>query len=102
MEPNHPYALNNLGVLNMIQKMPDKAIALFQRAITLKSDYVHPYYNLACIYAQQNKVEESLRYLQKAIALKPDINEWAAKDDDFKNLHHHPAFKKLLGKQAPQ
>jgi len=100
LEPNHPYALNNLGVLNMIQQMPDKAIVLFQRAIALKSDYVHPYYNLACIYAKQNKVDESLLQLEKAIALKPEIVEWAAKDKDFKPLRQHPSFTKLVGKQA--
>lgn len=100
LDPNHPYALNNLGVLQMIQKMPDKAIALFQRATVSKNDYVHPYYNLACLYAKQNKMEESLRYLQKAMAIKPDISEWAAKDEDFKNLRDNPDFKKMVGERA--
>jgi tetratricopeptide (TPR) repeat protein len=100
LDQNHPYALNNLGVLQMIQKMPEKAIVLFERAASLKGDYVHPYYNLACLYAKQNKVEESLRYLQKAIAIKPDIREWAAKDGDFKNMGDNADFNKLVGKRV--
>jgi tetratricopeptide (TPR) repeat protein len=100
MEPNHPYALNNLGVLQMLQRMPDKAIQLFERAIALKEDYVHPHYNLACIYAQQNKVEESLRHLQKALVLKPDMQEWAEKDKDLMNLRENREFKKLMEKKA--
>jgi len=97
-EPNHPYALNNLGVLQMLQKMPDKAEQLFQQAVALKGDYVHPYYNLACVYAQQNKAEASLAHLRKALALKPDMQEWARKDQDLRNLWEHPAFKKLTEK----
>ena len=100
LDPDHPYALNNLGVLYMIQKMPDKALLLFQRAVTLKGDYVHPYYNLACIYAKQQRGAESLRYLKQAIALKPDINEWAAVDGDLKNLRDNPDFRKLIKKRA--
>jgi len=100
MEPNHPYALNNLGVLQMLQKMPDKAVQLFHQAIALKKDYVHPYYNLACIYAQQNRIEASLQYLQQAFILKPDMQEWAKKDKDLQNLWEHPEFIKLTEKKA--
>ena len=47
LDPGHVRALNNLGVLCLAQKRREKAIALFSKAIVLKSDYVDPYYNLA-------------------------------------------------------
>jgi len=100
LDPNHPYALNNLGVLHMIQNMPDKAIALFQRAAALKNDYVHPDYNLACLYAKQNKAEESLQHLQKAMAIKPDIREWRLRMRISRNLRDNPAFTKMVEKQT--
>jgi tetratricopeptide (TPR) repeat protein len=98
MEPNHPYALNNLGVLQMLQKMPDRAVQFFQQAIALKKDYAHPHYNLACIYAQQNRVEASLQSLQQALILKPDMQAWAKKDKDLQILWEQPEFKKLMEK----
>ncbi len=59
LDPGHVRALNNLGVLFMDQKKKREAVALFDRAIVLKKDYVDPYYNLACLYARMDEIDES-------------------------------------------
>jgi tetratricopeptide (TPR) repeat protein len=96
LDPGHVRTLNNLGVLFMDQKKKREAVALFNRAIVLKKDYVDPYYNLACIYARVDEIDESLRYLKIAMAINRDVKNWVEKDADMKSVVTSDAFKKIM------
>jgi tetratricopeptide (TPR) repeat protein len=96
LNPGHVRALNNLGVLAMEQKKKGQAVALFNRAIGLKQDYVDPYYNLACLYARADEIDESLRYLKIAMAINGDVKNWLEKDADMKSVVTSAAFKKIM------
>jgi tetratricopeptide (TPR) repeat protein len=96
LDPGHVRALNNLGVIYMGRKNREKAIALFGRAVVLKKDYVDPYYNLACLYAQTNELDESLWYLKVAAAIDGGVINWVKKDADMKNVAASPEFKKIM------
>jgi predicted Zn-dependent protease len=96
VDPGHVQTLNNLGVIYMGQRKREKAIAIFGRAIVLKKDYVDPYYNLACLYAQENEIGESLWYLKVAAAIDGDVINWVKKDADMKNVAASPEFKKIM------
>ncbi len=96
IDPRHVRALNNLGVIRVGQKKRDQAIALLNTAIVLKRDYVDPYYNLACLYAQTGEIDESLRYLNIAMVMNRDVKNWAEKDADLKNVVASAAFKKMM------
>lgn len=96
LNAGHVRALNNLGVLYMTQKMREKAVAVLGQAIALKKDYVDPYYNLACLYAQANELRESLRYLKIAATIDGNVIDWAKKDADMKNVAASPEFKKIM------
>jgi len=96
LDPGHVRALNNLGVLSLAQKKREKAIVYLGKAIALKKDYVDPYYNLACLYARDNEIEESLRYLKLAAAVDGNVKKWAEKDEDMKNVVASPAYKKIM------
>lgn len=96
LDSGHVRALNNLGVIYMAQKKREKAIAVFGRAVALKKDYVDPYYNLACLYAQVDEIDESIRYLKIAAAVDGAVIHWVKKDADMKNVVASPEFKKLM------
>jgi tetratricopeptide (TPR) repeat protein len=96
LDPGHVRALNNLGVIYMAQKRWDKAAAVLGRAVALKKDYVDPYYNLACLYAQKNEINESLRNLTIAATIDGAVINWVKKDADMKNVAASPEFKKLM------
>ncbi len=96
LDPGHVRALNNLGVLCMAEKKGEQAIALFGKAIVLKKDYVDPYYNLACLYARKNEIDESLWYLKVAMTINDDVKNWVMKDADMKSIVASPAFKKIM------
>lgn len=96
LDPGHVQAMNNLGVLFMDQKKKREAVALFDKAIALKKDYVDPYYNLACVYARIDEVEESMKYLKMALAINKEVKNWALKDADMKNVVATDEFKKIM------
>lgn len=96
LDSGHVRALNNLGVVYMAQQKREKAIAVLGRAVVLKKDYVDPYYNLACLYAQANEIHESLWYLKVAATIDGDVLNWVKKDADMKNVAASPEFKKLM------
>ena len=95
LDPDHVRALNNLGIIRMEQKKREEAIALFSKAIIVKKEYVDPYYNLACLYARANEIDESLWYLKVAMAINGEVKNWAEKDADMRNVVGSPAFKKI-------
>jgi len=96
LAPGHVQSLNNLGVLYMGQKKRDRAISMFSRAIVLRKDYVDPYYNMACLHAQNNEIDESLWYLKAAVAINAGVKKWAESDADMRNVTKSPAFKKIM------
>ena len=95
-EPGHVKALNNLGVIVMGQKRRGRAAELFGKAIAMKGDYVDPYYNLACLYAQAGDHVQSLRYLKAALAINGEVRQWAAADTDLKTLRALPEYRKMM------
>lgn len=95
-EPGHVKALNNLGVILMGQKRRGRAAELFGKAIAMKGDYVDPYYNLACLYAQAGDHAQSLRYLNAALAISREVKQWAAADADLKMLRVLPEYRKMM------
>ena len=99
LAPGHVQALNNLGVLYMGQKKRDRAISMFSRAIVLNRDYADPYYNMACLYAQAEEIDESLWYLKVAMTISGDVKKWVVKDADMRKVTESPAFKKIMEEQ---
>jgi tetratricopeptide (TPR) repeat protein len=95
-DPRHVSALNNLGVIFMNQKMYKQAVISYKKALNIRYNYVDAHYNLACLYAQKNDTELSLFYLKNAIDFNPEVRQWAARDDDLKNLADLPEFKKIM------
>jgi tetratricopeptide (TPR) repeat protein len=94
-DPRHVQALNNLGVLYMIQKRSDEAMELFFKALAIQDGYVDPYYNLACLYAQLDNVRASLSYLARAAKIDGQVRKWAKQDNDFKKMRSLSEFNKI-------
>lgn len=95
-DPGHVRALNNLGVIYLAQGERGKAVAVLGRAVVLNRDYADPYYNLACLYARANEIEESLWYLKIAATLDGNVIDWVKKDADMRKVAASPGFKKLM------
>jgi tetratricopeptide (TPR) repeat protein len=96
LDSNHVRALNNLGVVYLAMKNSDKALELFRMAVVLKRDYADPYYNMACLYAQKNDIDQSIWYLKIAASIDAEVKKWVQKDADFKNVIKSPEFKEFV------
>ncbi|MGA1980669.1 MAG: hypothetical protein ABSG99_08955 [Sedimentisphaerales bacterium] len=55
-------------------------------------------YNLACLYAETNDVQNSIKYLTEAVELNPESKEEAKQDSSFTNIKEDQRFKNLIYK----
>jgi Flp pilus assembly protein TadD len=71
--PNDSFLLHRIGVIAMQAKRFDRAVELFQRAITLKPDFAEAYNDCGIALRKLNRPEEALANYARAIALKPEF-----------------------------
>jgi superkiller protein 3 len=56
----------------LAQQQQEAAITAFQQAIAIAPNYPYAYNGLGLIFLEQNKIEEAIVLLEKAVALRPD------------------------------
>jgi tetratricopeptide (TPR) repeat protein len=71
LDPDDPYARNNLGTVLMQQGRIDEAIGLFREAIRKRPDYFKPYANLGAAWARKGKTDKAIDLYAKALELNP-------------------------------
>jgi len=79
IKPDYYEGFSNWGVYIMYlaktktgeerEELFRSAFEKLEKAIAIKPDYHGAFYNWACLYALQNKIDESLEYLTQAISL---------------------------------
>ena len=75
----------------------EDAITSYDQALKLTSDYDSAYYNKACCYALQGKIEQAVENLKQAIDLNPsEIQKLAKTDSDFEIIREDKRFQALL------
>ena len=91
VEEHFDYAISlmNLGDYIAAREHLDKLIKQAPQA-----DYVH--YGLAALACLTARYEDSLRHLDDAIRLNPNLRYQARNDSDFQNLTEDPRFTELL------
>jgi tetratricopeptide (TPR) repeat protein len=65
LRPDNPIVFNDLGVLYEEMGMMEKAEELYLRSISLDSDYLSPYMNLAYLYKSAGKPELAKIYFKE-------------------------------------
>jgi serine/threonine protein kinase/Flp pilus assembly protein TadD len=66
------------------------------RALAIDPDDSGVQYNVACIYALQDQVEQAIECLESAIKNGFGHRDWIKNDSDFASLRSHPRFQALL------
>ncbi len=74
----------------------ERAFRPFEKAIELKPDYAHVWFNRACSYAFKGNKENALSNLKKAVELDASLKEEAKKDQYSKALQNNKDFKELI------
>jgi protein O-GlcNAc transferase len=74
-EPNHPEALNFLGMLAHQTGKGGVAVDLVRRALQVKPDYADAHGNLGLIFHDQGELDQAVASFRRALSLKPDYPE---------------------------
>ena len=74
----------------------EEAIASYDKALEIKPDYASAYYNKACLFNLQTKIEAALELLTTAIELDSKFQEMAKTDSDFDSIRDDPRFQALI------
>jgi len=74
----------------------ERADRWLHRALQIAPDDPIVLYNVACNFATLNRVDEALKYLEKAVEKGTVNKEWARNDADLESLHGHPRYEALL------
>ncbi|WP_309738143.1 MULTISPECIES: tetratricopeptide repeat protein [unclassified Chamaesiphon] len=73
------------------------AIETYQALVKIEPQNATGWYDLACCYALQDRLDLALHHLQKAIELEPEkLKNSARNDADFALLHDNVLFKNLV------
>lgn len=95
--------IDNLGMSYGISGKLEKAKEIFEYGLKQDDKYPMFYYNLACVYAEMNNLDDMLINLETAIKYKNNILEGEKfpdpkKDDSFKKYLDDKKFKELVEK----
>lgn len=74
-QPNHPDALNLLGVLAGQLGRDDAAVELIEKSIAANPAVAEAHFNLGDAYRRTGKLEQALGCLRNALRLKPNFAE---------------------------
>lgn len=91
----------NMGIMNYLKGNTSLEEECYYKALEYNSTHYKSYYNLACIYANQEKIPLAISNLRFAYTANPIEVELIAKDDkDIAPLLDYPNVKKYLSKST--
>ncbi len=80
LEPDNPFALNELAYLCYLDGDDEKAIELIEDALAESEDYADAWCNKGMILYYQSEFEQAQRAFQKALQLAPDhVTAWVGR-----------------------
>jgi tetratricopeptide (TPR) repeat protein len=80
---------------------PAKAVEYFQKLATLMPGNATVYYNLACLYARQNRVEPAVESLKKALDAGYNDMDQIRTDRDIAPIRDTDFYKTRIDSQEP-
>jgi hypothetical protein len=90
-----PEAWNGIGVTHYWRKSYDEALAAYRHAIAVDPDFGDAYYNMACVYAQQQHPDLAFKFLGLALHNRFHDLETLDADDDLRPLRTDPRYAAL-------
>ena len=96
LDPDLAPAYNNIGLAYKKKRQYGKALDSFLDMVARWPDIAAASYNIACVYSLQNKTEESVKWLKRAIDHGYTKWERIKSDPDLDNIRESAAFRNLL------
>jgi tetratricopeptide (TPR) repeat protein len=96
IRPDFSQALNNLAILYAINGEFDKAISALQRMVSLRPLDPLVHYMMASVLARQNKVDESIDWLQSAVRNGFKDRNRIITDKNLENIRNSNRYQELI------
>jgi len=96
LQANYITALNSLALIHASKNEYQKAIRNFKKILMVHPDRQDVYYNIACMYARLNEIDESVEWLKKAVEKGYDNWELMKIDRDLENIRETPGYIQFL------
>jgi tetratricopeptide (TPR) repeat protein len=89
-------AINNWALVNASKKEYTTALSLFLDVLNHWPDNAETHYNIACMYSRLNKIDESIKWLKKAVG--KGYTNWDSikSDSDLDNIRNSLDYKELI------
>ncbi|MBI1194404.1 MAG: tetratricopeptide repeat protein [Gammaproteobacteria bacterium] len=71
-QPDHPYALYNLGKVAAILSRSGEAVAAYRRALEIRPDFAEAYTNLGNLYGRSRRWKDAAECLRRGLACPSD------------------------------
>jgi len=93
--------MNRIAGISVKKQNYHHATALLKKIISLQPEKADAYYNLACIYAIQNRITDSTTYLKSAMEHGYNNMNQIRTDKDLENIRKTEYYRNLInGKQT--
>lgn len=96
IDASYEKALVGLAELMAVTKKEMEAVGLLKRLAMLAPENGNTYYNIACLYARQDNIDEALAWLQKALDKGFDNQELMATDRDLEKVRKTDAYRRMV------
>ena len=99
LRPTLSQALDSLATAYSVKGEHEKALVLFKKIAGVRPERAVTYYNIACIYAVQNRIKESVDWLKKG--LEKGYKNWdlIKSDKTLENIRGSSYYKDLIKDQ---
>ncbi|MBN1897719.1 MAG: hypothetical protein JW827_02995 [Spirochaetes bacterium] len=84
----------------MVAKNYNKALREYQKIINHNPSSIRAAYNIACVYAINNDIKNTMAWVKHMARLDNTIFERIEQDPDFANIIDHNAYKKIKQESA--
>ena len=95
ISPNYGYALFNKGLTYELYGNMKEALKWYNKDLEIE-EYEWTYYGIASIYGRKGDVDNTVKYLKKAIEINPEVKEEAKTEKDFNSVKLSEEFENLI------
>ena len=100
IQPDFSPALNQLALMYSMTGDLERALSYYKRLVQARPELAGAYYNIACLYARQDKVREAVAWLRSAVDRGYDNLKLIRTDTDLDNIREMPAYRDIISELA--
>ncbi|MBZ9690123.1 tetratricopeptide repeat protein [Clostridium sp. M14] len=95
LEPKYGYAVFNKALTYELYGKLDEALLWYNKNLEIEN-YIWTYYGIASIYGRRGDVQNTVKYLSKAIEIDEVVKKEARDEADFNPVRDSKEFKDLI------